>query len=145
MSARRSGDEGTAVVEFVLLAVVLLVPFLYAMLCVFEVQRAAYALTAASREAGRAMVTAPDGDSAHQRARGAADLVLEDHGVRSATSVDVDCASDPCLTPGSRVTVAMATSVRLPFLPHWRGGAPATIRVTTSHSEVVDAWREGRP
>ena len=38
-----TGDEsGSAIVEFVLLAVVLIVPFVYVLLCVFEVERAAF-------------------------------------------------------------------------------------------------------
>jgi len=141
----RGSDGGSALIEFTLLATVLMVPFVYAVLCVFEVQRAAYALTAASREAGRAFVTAPDGVRADERARGAADLVLADHGVPSSTGVRIECSETPCLSPGARVTVVLTTSVRLPFVPAWGDGRAATVPVRARHTEVVDGFREARP
>ena len=51
------GDAGTAVVEFVLLGVMLLVPLLYLALALSAVQRTAYGVTQAAREAGRGYVT----------------------------------------------------------------------------------------
>ena len=45
-----------AIIEVVVLGVALLLPLLYAMLAVFEVQRASYAATTAVREAGRAIL-----------------------------------------------------------------------------------------
>ena len=42
----RRTDDGTALVEFVWLSLVLLVPLLYVLLAVFEVQRTAYAASA---------------------------------------------------------------------------------------------------
>jgi len=48
------GERGTALVEFTWLGVLLLVPLVYVMLSVFEVQRGAYAVSAASRSAARA-------------------------------------------------------------------------------------------
>lgn len=46
-------------VEFTLLAVVLVVPLAYLVLALFEVQRAAFATSAAAREAGRVFVVSP--------------------------------------------------------------------------------------
>lgn len=143
---RASGDaddEGSAVIEFVLLAVVVLVPFAYGVLCVLAVERAAFGLTAASREAGRAFVTAPAADVADERAHAAVELALDDHGVPSSTSMRIDCSADPCLTPDARVTVVTSTRVRLPLLPDF--GLPADLPVQASHSVVVDRYREVRP
>ena len=77
---RRRDDRGTALVEFVWLAILLLVPLLYVVLAVFETQRAAYAASAAARSATRAFVTAPDERSAYSRAEAAA------RGLRLVTS-----------------------------------------------------------
>ena len=58
MRERRS-QAGSVVIEVVWLAVLLLVPLVYVVLAVFEVQRGAFAATAAARAAGRAYVLAP--------------------------------------------------------------------------------------
>ena len=65
-------DEGTAIVEFVWLSVLLLIPLVYVVLGVFEVQRTALAASTAARSAGRAFLTAPTEASARGRAERAA-------------------------------------------------------------------------
>ena len=67
-----AAEAGTAIVEFVLLAVLLMVPMVYIVLVAFRLQSTAYALAAATREAGRAFVTAPDTELAQERAVAAA-------------------------------------------------------------------------
>ena len=57
-------ERGTALVEVTWLSILLLVPLLYIVLAVFEVQRSAFAVTTAARSAGRAYVMAPDEASA---------------------------------------------------------------------------------
>ena len=69
---RAADDRGSAVVEFVILAVVLLVPLIYLVLCLARVQAGSYAVAQAAREAGRAFVTAADDGSAEARSRAAA-------------------------------------------------------------------------
>jgi hypothetical protein len=139
------GTDGAATIEFIFLAIVLLVPFVYAVLCVFEVQRAAYALSSATRESGRAFVTASGGDAGAARARDAADLVLRDNGLEQGARPSISCSSDPCLTPGGRVAVALTVQVRLPLLPAWGHGGTGSIRVHAEHVELVDEFREQRP
>ena len=60
----RRDERGTALVEFVWLAILMLIPLVYVVLAVFETQRTSYAASAAARSAGRAFVTAPDERSA---------------------------------------------------------------------------------
>lgn len=146
MSRLRADDKGTAVLEFVFLAVVLLVPLVYVLLAAFQVQRAAYALSAAAREAGRGYLTAPSADVAAGRAMAAVEVALRDHGLAADdVAVTVGCAADPCLTPGATVTVRLATTVPLPFVPALLGRPAAGIAVHAEHAEVVDAYRAGRP
>jgi Flp pilus assembly protein TadG len=61
-------DSGNAIVEFVYLAVLLMVPLVYLLLTIFRVQGAAYALSSATREAGRVYVLSDDSDVAGARA-----------------------------------------------------------------------------
>ncbi|MDQ1643986.1 MAG: hypothetical protein QOJ50_170, partial [Cryptosporangiaceae bacterium] len=71
-------DDGTATIEFVGVSLLLLLPLLYLLLSVFAVQRAAFAVTQAAREAGRAYSTAPSAGVGQQRADYAARLALRD-------------------------------------------------------------------
>ena len=62
MTARRpTGDAGNALVEFTYLAVLLMVPLVYVLLAGFQVQRAAFGVTEAARQAGRAYARADSG------------------------------------------------------------------------------------
>ena len=74
-------EGGSAIVEFVWLALLMMVPLVYILLAVFDTQRASFATSAAARSAGRAFVTAPDSTSAHARARAAARLAMTDQGI----------------------------------------------------------------
>jgi Flp pilus assembly protein TadG len=142
-----TGDDerGSAVVEMTWLGILLLVPLVYVMLSVFEVQRAAYGASAAGRAAGRAYVQSPDVGSAQQRGRTAAALVLDDHGIANDDrSVRVACTDGPCLSPGSSVTVTVEVRAPLPFVPDFLGGARPAVRVSSSHTEPYGRFREDR-
>lgn len=143
-AARRRGDEGTAMVEFTFLAVLLMVPLVYILLTVFHVQRGAYAVTSASREAGRAYVTADTTAEAEQRAYVAARIALADHGLElQPGELAIECDAAPCLTPGARVRVRLDTTVELPLLPQlFDDRAPASIAVHGRHEQVVDRFSE---
>lgn len=141
-----AGDAGSAMVEFTVLAVLLMVPLAYLVLTVFTVQRAAYAVTAAAREAGRAYATAETGDVAEARARTAAAVSLADHGLRvEDVALSVGCAdAGSCFDPGDRIAVSLDADVPLPFLPRVLAGrAPASIGVDARHVEIVDLFKGG--
>jgi Flp pilus assembly protein TadG len=137
-------DAGNAIVEFVYLAVLLMIPLVYVLLTVFRVQSAAFAVSSAAREAGRVYATSDSVDDADPRAFAAAGIVMADSGLSlSAGDLRVTCSSSRCLQPGSRVEVAMSYQVALPLVPHFLSArAPALIRVTSHHLEVVDRYRE---
>ena len=99
-------DSGNAVLEFLFLAVLLMVPLVYLLLTVFTVQRAAYAVSSASREAGRVFVSADSAALGRARAEQATAIVLRDSGLTiQPSSLDLACSAQPCLTPGATVTV----------------------------------------
>lgn len=136
---RRGGDGGTALVEFTYLAVLMMVPLLYLLLAAFTVQRAAFAVTEAARQAGRAYVTATDPASGRERAAFATGLALGDQGL-AAVPPQID---DPTgLLPGSRVRTTVRVVVTLPVLGLLLPGDLApTLPVSASHDEVVDRFR----
>jgi Flp pilus assembly protein TadG len=141
---RRRDENGSAIVEFTFLSVLFMVPLLYLLLTVFQVQRAAYAVTAATREAARAFVTADSESTAFDRAYAAAGISLADHdlGVH-ANALRIECTSGTaCLSPGSQVTVALEVEVPLPFIPAlWDGSFAAAGPVRATHVQVVDSYR----
>src|SRR3712207_9272192 len=68
-----AGERGSALVEFTFIAIVVFVPLVYIVAGFSAVQRGVFASTAAAREAGRAMGTAPDPVTGAARAEAAAD------------------------------------------------------------------------
>ena len=143
----RRDEDGSAIVEFVWLAILLIVPLLYIVLAAFDTQRAAYAASAAARSAGRAFVTAPDQASGYARAEAAVRLAYRDQKLDSAPDVRISCRPDPgdCLTPGSVVTAEVHSSVELPLLPAALGGNTPRIRVDSEHRAPYGTFREARP
>lgn len=141
---RLAGDDrGSAIVEFCYLAILLMVPLVYVVLVVFRVQAAAYGITAAVREAGRAYVTAGTDIEADASAEAAAAVALSDHGLAlNPDEMTVRCSARPCLSPGGQVEIAIDTVVPLPFLPRvFDGRAPASIALHARHTEIVDEYR----
>jgi Flp pilus assembly protein TadG len=141
--ARADGEDGNAIVEFVYLAVLLMIPLVYVLITVFRVQAASYAVSSAAREAGRVYATADDVDAAGARAFAAASIVMADSDLPlDRDQLAITCSSDPCLRPGSQVNVVMTYNVALPLVPRFFSDrAPATVRVTSRHLEVVDRYR----
>lgn len=146
MTGRRD-EGGTAIVEFVWLALLLIVPLLYIVLSVFETQRTAYAASAAARSAGRAFVTAPDQATGHARAQAAARLAFDDQGSEAAVEVRISCRPRPgdCLTPGSVVRAEVHTWAKLPLVPSALGGDAPRISVQAEHRAPYGTFREARP
>jgi hypothetical protein len=140
-------ESGTALVEAVWLGVLLLVPLVYVMLAVFDVQRASYAVSAAARSAARAYSLAPDEASAPDRARTAARVALADQHL-DLTQVDlsVSCRPEPgnCLAPSGLIEVRVRHQVRLPLAPSALGGNAPSFRVQAAAIVAYGAYREDR-
>ena len=151
MKSRLADDSGNAVLEFVVLSAFLMVPLVYVVLAVFQVQGSAYGITEATREAGRAFVEAGTLDDAYRQACTAATTAL-----KNQVSDPFDCVSQlkiscvaapgcaPQLTPGETVRVEIDLAVGLPFLPTSVFGAPLTVPLHAVHDEVVDEFRAAR-
>ncbi len=138
---RPYGEDGNAMVEFVYLSLLLMVPLVYILISAFQVQRAAFGVTEGARQAGRAFVTSSD-SAAEGRAREAAALALSDQGVTEPPTLTISC-SPGCQTPGATVTVTVRHVVRLPVLSLLGTLAPV-IPVSATHDEIVDEF-QGAP
>lgn len=132
-------EEGSASIEFVWLALILLIPMMYVVLAVFEVQRAAFGVSAASRAAARSFVLAPTNASAESRAWQSANLALGDHKVENAI-ISVSC-TPRCHAPGSEVKVVVRVQQPLPMMPQVFGERLSSIRVEAVHIEPFGEFR----
>lgn len=147
MTARGRDERGTAVVEFSWLAILLLVPLIYVLLAVFDVQRASYGATAATRAAGRAFIIGPEESGvaeSRERAFEAARLAMADQGMELAREqLSITC-SPACLEPGSTVTVVLSTSVPLPLIPDFLGDDRPAVQIESAHTESYGDYRESK-
>ena len=136
-------DDGAAVIEFTILVTLVLVPIVYLILAVMQVQAAAFAVTQGAREAGRAFAQAENVAQARIDAGAAVELALADQGITSGPqTMSIDCSARDCLAPGSQVTIRVDVRVRLPFLPGSLGETTVgTIPVTAEHRVPIDTYR----
>lgn len=135
-------------VEFVWLGLILLVPLVWIVVSVFEVQRGAFAVSAAARAAGRAYVLAPDEATAQQRATEAARRTLVDQGGPDMPlEVAVSCSLGPgqCLAGTSVVTVTIRSGVELPVMPEVFRGGRSDFDLEATHRVPIGQYVQGVP
>ena len=134
-------DGGRAIVEFLVVGLLVLVPVVYFIVTLSRVQAAAFAVSTASREAGRAFTTATDEESAYARAQAAARIAFEDFDFGDG-ALTLQCDGSPCLRPQGRVEAVASVAVRLPLVPDLLSGAiPAVLPVSATHVATVDRFR----
>lgn len=139
---RRRGEDGTALVEFVWLGIILLVPVVWIVLSVFEVQRGAFAVTSAARSAARAYALADSDPVGDARARAAIRRALDDQGgAESGFRYDITCGAPDCHTAGEMITVRVWTRVNLPLLPDVLGGGAPSFALDSTHTVPIGQFR----
>jgi hypothetical protein len=135
-------DDGRAIVEFLAVGILVLIPVIYLVVTLSRVQAAAFAASTAAREAGRAFTTAPTEGSAYARAQAAAALTFEDFDVSTTGVVALTCDAAPCLRPRGQVEAVATVTVQLPLVPDVLSGAlPAVVPVSATHIATVDRFR----
>lgn len=146
MTARSSDQQrperGSAIVEFVALAVLMMIPLVYLVLMLARLEAGAFAVTQAAREAGRAFVTADSDGEAYSRAAAAATISFQDFRFGPESTLSVQCTGSPCLSAGSAVVTTATVQVPLPLVPAFvRDVVPLSVPVTSSHRSTVDEFR----
>ena len=142
---RATGDDGSAVVEFLGAALILLVPIVYLVLVLGRLQSAAFAVDGAAREAARTFVAASDTGTAQERAVAAVALALDDQGLPpedAAGALSLTCSADACLDPGGTVEATVRVDVALPGVPGVvQGVIPLTVPVSGRATAATDTYR----
>lgn len=147
-SAPEDRERGSAIVEFVFIALVVFVPLIYLVAGFSAVQRGVFAATGAAREAGRALGTAPDPVTGQSRAQAAVRIAVQDQSVQATDVVlgyapaGAGCAAagsyTPMLTPGEEFTVCVRVTVRIPLLPDFIDANTATGQFVVERDRYVD-------
>lgn len=112
-------ERGAATVEFLGLTLVVLIPVVYLMIYVSQVQAAAFASVAAADQAVKAVVSEADRPSAGA-AHATVELTLADYGVGAGQyDLTVGCGQGGCgtLEPGEVVAVRVDVAVPVPLTP----------------------------
>ncbi|NYI42846.1 hypothetical protein [Demequina lutea] len=148
----RPADEGAAIVEFIALSLLLLVPLLYLVVTLSRIQAGAFAAEGAAHEAARAAVVTGVASREHgssretamaagaSRAEAAVALVADDFRFDSDdASLALSCEG-PCLEPGGNVDAEVTVVVALPGIPGFLTGAlPLSVDVVGSARAPVDS------
>lgn len=140
---RLADERGNAIVEFVVLGVVLLIPCLYLVLTLGSVQGAVFAADVIARDAARIHATDGNAERADARTRAMTAQVLSDYGIEAdpTRTVTIRCSHDPCASPGQDVRAEVRIPVMVPGLGPMLGGA-GPVRVGSSHVAHVDQYRD---
>lgn len=144
LTPRARGEVGSAVVELVWVGILLLVPLLWIVLSVFEVQSGAYGVTSAARAAGRAYALAPDDVAGEEAARAAARQALADQGLPDDAPLEVTVTCTPyddCHSGTSVITVRIETSVDL-LVPDVLGGGRPSFALDATHTVPIGQYQE---
>src|SRR5699024_10511376 len=129
-------DSGTAVIEFIFASVVLLIPVIYLMLTLSQMQAASYATTSAAISASR--IAARDANPSEARADAGATMHLASFALDRRPPWITSSCPGPCGHAGSLVAARVEARVSLPGLPPIFGpdhGQHPPLRA--SHTAVV--------
>ncbi|WP_435744845.1 hypothetical protein [Nocardioides sp. SYSU DS0663] len=140
-----STEDGTALVEVTWLGILLLVPMLWIVLSVFEVQRGAFGVGAAARSAARAYALAPTDAEGSRQAEQVARQALADQGLAEAPlTLRISCTPYPadCHSGTSVITVRVESRVDLPLMPDVLGGQAPSFALDATHTVPVGQYQE---
>ena len=133
-------ENGSAVVEFIFLGLLLLVPVIYLIVAAGQVQGAAFAATGAAESAAKVYVAAEDSVTGEHQAKMAAEQAFSDVGFDPAgLLLDISCSAE-CLAPGSTVTALVSFSVPLPLGSGLPGLDYAPVTVDSASTQIVERY-----
>ena len=133
---RLADDSGSASVEFLSVGVLLLVPLVYLVLALGQIQHAVLGVEGGARHAARTIAQAESHDAGLAAADRALLVAAADAGLSpDALRVTIRCTPDPgaCDTARGTVTVQVDATVPLPLAPPFLGldvglGVPISAR-----------------
>ncbi|WP_258935014.1 hypothetical protein [Nesterenkonia pannonica] len=131
-TAQSNADEGSALIEFIALTLLLLLPVVWLITAAASLQASAYAATAAADQAAK--VYAASGDQA--LAAEAAGAVLRDFG-HSPEAADLRRSCSASCEPGAVVHYTVDIAVPLPAAPEFLGSRSHMMTVSSTAAHVL--------
>lgn len=142
---RARDERGSGLVEIVWMSILLLLPLVWIVLSVFEVQRGSFGVSGAARAAARAYALAPNDLAGEKRAAAVARQALADQGLTDVpVRVAITCTPYPrnCHSGTSVITVRIDSAVTLPLLPDVLGSGAPTFRLSADHTVPIGRYQE---
>lgn len=137
---KKKSDEGSAVIEFVLMAIPLFIPALLFFLSMQRIAINELQMENLARQSLRAFVTANSLSDGHQRVQFVLDKFSEmdsGNGVnRAKFTYNISCGGQKCLTPGSTVKIDLYRTLET------YADDKNPRKVVASASGTVDKWRQ---
>lgn len=135
-------ERGSAVVEFTFLALLLMVPLVYFIITMSQIQGGSFAVVGAADQATKVYITQPDPATAQAAAEQAVAIALADFGYQpEGARVATSCNPANCQAAGSTVTVTVSLTVPLPFLPFNEDFRLSASEVEASSTQLVGRFR----
>jgi Flp pilus assembly protein TadG len=135
-------EQGSAVVEFTFLSLLLMVPLVYFIITVGQIQAGSLAVVGAADQAAKVFVAQPDAASGRAAAEQAVLLALADYGYETANAtLETSCQPADCAAPGSAVTTTVQLTVPLPFVPFSEDLHLNASQLTASATQLVGRFR----
>lgn len=135
-------ERGSAVVEFTFLGLLLMVPVVYFIITIGQIQGGSFAVVGAADQAAKVFVAQRDESSGRAAAEQAVILAMADYGHPAENArVDVSCDPGDCMAAGSAVTVTVHLSVPLPFVPFGDAFRLKASELNASATQIVGKFR----
>jgi Flp pilus assembly protein TadG len=129
-------------VEFTFLSLLLMVPLVYFIITVGQIQAGSFAVVGAADQAAKVFVAQPDAASGRAAAEQAVLLALADYGYESANArLETSCQPADCTAAGSAVTTTVQLTVPLPFVPFSEALHLNASQLTASATQLVGRFR----
>jgi hypothetical protein len=135
-------EKGSAVVEFTFLSLLLMVPLVYFIITMGQLQGGSFAVVGAADQAAKVYVTQPDAPEAQAAAEQAALIALADYGHPAQDAlVHTSCDPADCQAAGTAVTVTVSLRIPLPFVPFNKEFRLNAGEVEASATQLVGRFR----
>lgn len=139
------GERGSAVLEFILVGLLMLVPLVYLVVALGMIQGQSLGAEAAARHVARAVSTAADAADARQRADAVVAAVSDEYDL-AEVDLAIACAPEgaSCPRAGAMLRVTVRTTVSLPLVPPVLGlDRIAAVPVEASAAHKVSRFWSG--
>lgn len=122
--------NGSAIIEFIFAATVLIIPMIYLVLAAAALEAGSYAVVSAADQAAKVYAVSETPAQGQSNVRNVVHRAMSNFGFSEAQS-NIVC-EPKCLEPGSIVTVTVSLAVPLPFISDYFDASVFTVDSTAA-------------